>query len=761
MQRKLSIIILATVICFVLCWSYTLGHTNSVNFAEEKDGAESLDDFMKDVAEYLDKPYSTISKFTDLLKDNWFTTVDSLRSIDDKAWDRLGFPLGLVDGIKTLLGDCSSNTECNDRGTCKTDPKGHRGQCLCESGFTGNHCEDKQKCNLPCQHGGTPNSDCSACENCLGAWTGTFCDTYDYKVPLDKLKPQLLKMASDSEQHQKDLQKVRPLPAHIGVGVDITTGQLRLPVVSLSYSDTSKTWTNAKGETFRIPVESSFQVIPTGIYNPKTESFVFTSMSDYVDQQFSWSTSLREGSTGMFANNPDLEAIYTKYFSGDELLTVSQQFYPLYKLTLPTDDKGNPTYTLDTHAQRALDFLPPDASTDTNKQLYQLFVENWGTSFSTTAINGGIVELKAIYDSLLLSQNLSPSGRPYTKDDLEDEANRDFICITKTGSCHTPDKTYTDHRKLDAVTCYGGDPAACTSKNFTRWAESIQYDTSILMYSLSDNGALIKDSKKRANIQQTIQQYVGEQEKKAKHQNTCPKCSEHGTCTPPQDHCTCDGPHFTGRTCSQCIEGWSGADCNTPVCSGGCGHGKCTAPGHCECSGHFTGAQCDQCQSGWSGSNCDKPVCPGGCKHGSCVAPNQCKCTGRYAGQNCDQCIEGWHGSNCDQGQSCFKCYGSGQVCSSLGCEFGKVSCPACSGTGQVPDNVQKCFRCYGTGEVCSDSGCTFGHVTCPGCTGKGYVPGNVHRCSKCNGQGKVCSSSGCTFGMVTCPSCHGHGYVE
>jgi len=30
-------------------------------------------------------------------------------------------------------------------------------------------------------------------------------------------------------------------------------------------------------------------------------------------------------------------------------------------------------------------------------------------------------------------------------------------------------------------------------------------------------------------------------------------------------------------------------------------------------------------QDGWSGKNCDEPVCGNGCGHGKCVAPDICR----------------------------------------------------------------------------------------------------------------------------------------
>ncbi|CAL8367128.1 unnamed protein product [Gadus morhua 'NCC'] len=138
-------------------------------------------------------------------------------------------------------------------------------------------------------------------------------------------------------------------------------------------------------------------------------------------------------------------------------------------------------------------------------------------------------------------------------------------------------------------------------------------------------------------------------------------------CRPRNDffgHYTCDS---NGN--KTCLEGWSGADCDTPICRQGCSteHGFCSEPGGCKCL------------YGWQGQYCDKCIPHPGCVHGTCVEPWQCLCGTNWGGHLCDKdlnfcgthlpclnagtcintgpdkyqctCAEGYSGANCERAE--------------------------------------------------------------------------------------------------------------
>ncbi|XP_077978924.1 von Willebrand factor-like [Glandiceps talaboti] len=78
----------------------------------------------------------------------------------------------------------------------------------------------------------------------------------------------------------------------------------------------------------------------------------------------------------------------------------------------------------------------------------------------------------------------------------------------------------------------------------------------------------------------------------------------------------------------RCCEGWTGTDCDQPICSTPCQHnGKCVEPNVCECIGTL-----------YIGTYCEKPLCDALCEednHGICVAPFECQCNPGYEGEFC------------------------------------------------------------------------------------------------------------------------------
>ena len=134
-----------------------------------------------------------------------------------------------------------------------------------------------------------------------------------------------------------------------------------------------------------------------------------------------------------------------------------------------------------------------------------------------------------------------------------------------------------------------------------------------------------------------------------------PRCSHRacpatcrGACT--EKGCVCSTPYLRGDDCTQPY-------CGASACSG---HGHCAlSPTRAPLSQQPASPMC-VCKPGWSGIDCETPVCPNGCGgHGSCVSPGACRCDAGWGGARrqlaeCEACCSG-HGE-CVGGKSERRC---------------------------------------------------------------------------------------------------------
>jgi len=132
---------------------------------------------------------------------------------------------------------CATRADCSNHGDCSITL--HNISCECDSGYVGDRCQT-QTCPLTCQHGGTPNANCTQCTGtaffllffsllgrcgamklgCLGAWSGKDCSQWNASVPVDVLLSQLETIFSGAQAMLNSLAPLNPLCRQSQVPLD-------------------------------------------------------------------------------------------------------------------------------------------------------------------------------------------------------------------------------------------------------------------------------------------------------------------------------------------------------------------------------------------------------------------------------------------------------------------------------------------------------------------------------------------------------------
>lgn len=189
-----------------------------------------------------------------------------------------------------------------------------------------------------------------------------------------------------------------------------------------------------------------------------------------------------------------------------------------------------------------------------------------------------------------------------------------------------------------------------------------------------------------------------------------------------------------------------------PECPG-CQHGTCPSDGVCQ-----------PCLPGWTGTNCDEPICDPPCVNGNCEAPGKCICTGNYYGSFCN-ISDTVFTHVCPPDPPTWSCFGRDKddslVCRGNGFCRPNGQC-SCYRTSFVPDCTpafSSGITCHGVDQQC---GSMFNWGTCPSETSfcdcnTGYS-GTFCQEWLCYGvtreNPKVCSGHGYCFGPNDCQHC-------
>jgi len=431
---------------------------------------------------------------------------------------------------------CRDRLSCSGHGDCSMSRQNV--SCICDEGFEGERCE-KVKCDLNCKHGGEPDSQCSQCIGCLGAWTGRTCEGWNESVPISVLKEELQSFVDGSRaQMEENVKKFRAICQSnqecVGFGAnDITNSIAALPVVRLTYlrGHTAGKYTFPDQAEVRRHQNPTVFDVDTQVF-PDMETF-----TNFVDSQY---RSQSKGAIDIYAQS--YADVFKKYFqySDDRGLTVTRGMLNFVDMSLPVDPVSKQyDLELERHVKYFIQSLGPYSKR--TKSLYKFFIEQYGTSFVTSSTSGGMLATTSKWRTLLTIVER------FTNDDLAVNGRNDFHKTWGVGSNSSYMPSYSENTIVDKL-AWGGDVSAKTT---AEWETSLRSDPglwALLGFRTYPTMDLIEDEQIRGNFSLAIQDLIREERTKWNEESKCPlTCNNAGKCLNGKS-CSCFGRF--GRSCS-------------------------------------------------------------------------------------------------------------------------------------------------------------------------------------------------------------------
>ncbi|EAR96755.4 MAC/perforin domain protein (macronuclear) [Tetrahymena thermophila SB210] len=295
----------------------------------------------------------------------------------------------------------------------------------------------------------------------------------------EKTSMKMQQMSQNSETEQA-VQSIKNMPSGVGVSFDITTGELKLPAIQLTYQKEptqEQIWKDPLSDNqFIIADETQVEQIEL---QPDIKIF-------QNEQELSnlWIEAAQNGYWlgGQYSHSQDLNQIFEKFFKGDQEMSVSQMTKNVLRMTFKNDN-----LSLNKYAQRAVNALPQEYS----PEVYNDFLESWGTHISVDTYIGGMIEKvnsfkSCVYASPSFNGGLSPQQ-------VEQALNNELNGNPADGYFAARRKIAVDHR-------FGGNP-----ENESNWENTISQNPALLKINKFVSwDSLVTDAQVKQNLQQAI-----------------------------------------------------------------------------------------------------------------------------------------------------------------------------------------------------------------------------------------------------------------
>eukprot|EP00761_Pharyngomonas_kirbyi_P005611 gb/GECH01005616.1/.p1 GENE.gb/GECH01005616.1/~~gb/GECH01005616.1/.p1 ORF type:complete len:789 (+),score=171.52 gb/GECH01005616.1/:1-2367(+) len=559
-------------------WS-VLGNINETNVKYRSTVESRLNDMNSDISNIREQYHrfnsSTSDSISHLQKEisHDVTSIhDEINHVNSSVSSSVSSLQSQFVTMKTQIAPCS--LECHHGGSPNSNCSACEG---CDKGWTGTLCQTPANCmtkckadNKPCScdHGGVMDKKTCVC-SCPTGWMGDYCQNVDPSVPLHKRLEYLEHLLHNATSTSLSASKGNPhLRHHLGTGV--TTPQHTLtgiPVLQFEYSN--DTWYADAQHQFIVPDNVEFESITGGQYYPESETNVYPDMFNMLEKTRSYPLDGMKSIGPQLVMQKGVKEIYKKYFGGTAFLTVAQHYLPLYKASLPPL-LTNSNFKLDPRFRAALNYLPRNFSESGAMDLYSKVFEFWGTEYVETSVEGGVLGMISSVKNSLMDE---VSGVGGVVDSIGKNAEADFLREIGEGSSQGMSKSYRSSVTMRDLVCAGGNApkqSSCSAKHLPNWRKSLAESPYVIKYQTAPISKLIKDPQLRLVWEEALDAYTKQQYQLWK--GECIDCA-HGKCHPPNQYCECEG-NWVGRTCSACAEGFFGPHCKQKLVKAVIGPGK-------------------------------------------------------------------------------------------------------------------------------------------------------------------------------------------
>ncbi|KAL4511145.1 hypothetical protein ABPG73_008223 [Tetrahymena malaccensis] len=272
-------------------------------------------------------------------------------------------------------------------------------------------------------------------------------------------------------------QGIPKMPSGIGASFDISTGELKLPAIQLTYQNEGQVYQDPfSGRQFIVADETQIEQV-----NLDADIKIFKNEFELTNI---WLDATQNGQWfgGEYSQSKDLNEVFERFFRGNKETSISQLMKNVVRLTFKTDN-----LKLNRFAQRAIDALPEEFQPD----VYNQFLNSWGTHISIDTYIGGMIEKQTVFKDCVFA---SPS--------FSGGLSTDQVLLALQNELHgnPSDEYFAARRQVSIDHKFGGNP-----EDPANWESTISLNPALLKINRFiswDN--MSANPQVRANLQQAI-----------------------------------------------------------------------------------------------------------------------------------------------------------------------------------------------------------------------------------------------------------------